>query len=212
MNLFGVQACPHVRDCISIRVLQEVIEGGGMEEDALQELLFERLGLVLLPPGAGHQARPGGRVNDASRDAATLPQFIERMRGLLALEEAAEVEQAEAELSSFSPAGAQVRMHVVCVGGVCGRPRRACMWCAWAGACGRPRSDRPRTHRVLMRRCINTLQCSHGRCLALASRAGAQEDVCMHAGGRVHACRPQVARCWACAAMKPRQGSSARRC
>lgn len=69
------------------------------------ELLFDKMGLVLMPLGPipGQQQRqPIPQI--------TLEQFIEKTRENLSLEEAAEVEQAEAEVSGFSAAGAQVHV------------------------------------------------------------------------------------------------------
>jgi hypothetical protein len=78
-----------------------------MDEEALQELLFVRLGLVLLPVGAGNV--PKSKYNTGSvHTEPTLEEFITQTRQLLEIEEGEEVEQAEAELCNFSAAGAQV--------------------------------------------------------------------------------------------------------
>lgn len=69
--------------------------------------MFDRLGLVLLPPGAGNA--PASKHNKGSaHKEPTLEEFITKTRQLLQLEEQHEVEQAEAELCNYSAAGAQV--------------------------------------------------------------------------------------------------------
>lgn len=70
-------------------------------------MLFERLGLVLLPPGAGNTPASKHSKGSAHKEP-TLEQFIAKTRELLQLEEQHEVEQAEAELENYSAAGAQV--------------------------------------------------------------------------------------------------------
>lgn len=67
------------------------------------ELLFDKLGLVLMPLGPSathHQRQHSAQIS--------LEQFIDKTREGLGLEQAAEVEQAESEISGFSAAGAQV--------------------------------------------------------------------------------------------------------
>lgn len=87
--------------------MQEVLPEGAIDEEALQELLFDRLGLVLLPPGAGNVPSSKYKTGFAHEEP-TLEEFINKTRHLLQLEEQYEVEQAEAELCNYSASGAQV--------------------------------------------------------------------------------------------------------
>lgn len=71
------------------------------------ELLFDKLGLVLMPLGPStmhHQRQHTPQIS--------LEQFIDNTREGLGLEQTAEVEQAESEISGFSAAGAQVHIQV----------------------------------------------------------------------------------------------------
>jgi hypothetical protein len=87
--------------------VQEVCPDEPVDEDSLQELLFDRLGIVLLPPGAGNVPLSKHNKGPAHKEP-TLEEFINKTRQLLQIEEQEEVEQADAELCNFSAAGAQV--------------------------------------------------------------------------------------------------------
>lgn len=102
--------------------VQEIVPEGLIDEEGLQELLFERLGLVLLPPGAGTGTAAGRPGKGSTTKEPTLDDFVTKTRELLQQEEQQEVEQAEAELSNYSPSGAQVfvlNMYVQCSTRLC---------------------------------------------------------------------------------------------
>lgn len=87
--------------------MQEKLAAVPLDEEALQELLFDRLRLVLLPPGAG-STPSSKKCKSSAHKEPTLEDFIARTRQLLELEEQQEVELADAELCNYSASGAQV--------------------------------------------------------------------------------------------------------